>query len=172
MDEREEILRLRAEALARHRRLMAESRELVAKVTQQAEHLRWLVSSIKRQWEANFHQSLQTAIRRTHGCESRHAEGFAVRKVAGREILWEGMVEEFDLIGHATAPQCYAWHYQEYGRQQSFSILKLPPIDTPQRAVQFFLLAREANLVHTNWLQSAPPPPEAQAKVAKFRDDP
>ncbi len=158
MDEREEILRLRAEALAHHRRLMAESRALVAEVTQQVEHLRWLVSSIKRERKPDFHQGLQDAIHRTHGCESRHTEGFAVRKGAGREILWEGMVEEFDLLGHATAQRCYAWHYQEYGRRQSFSILKTPLINTPQRAVQLHLMARGARIVHSDWLRGGVSP--------------
>ncbi len=155
MDELEEIRRIRAEALARHRRLMTESQALVATVTQQVEHLRWLVSDLKRQRERGFHKGLQDAIRLTHGCESRHVAGFVVRKVAGRRILWEGMVEEFALTGHATAQRCYAWHYQEHGRRQSFSLLKMPPVDAPQRAVQFHLMAREANIVHADWLQDA-----------------
>ncbi len=150
MDDTEEILRRAAERTARHQRLLAESRELVAKVTRQVEHLRWLVSSIKRQREPDFHQGLQAAIRLTHGCDSRQVIGFAVRKVAGRKILWEGTVEEFELIGHPGAERCYAWHYQEHGRKQSFSILKMPALNTPQRAVQFYLMAREANLVHEN----------------------
>ncbi len=131
---------------------MAESRELVANVTQQVEHLRWLVTSIKRQRDPGFHVDLQKAIRLAHGCESQHVTGFVVRKVAGRQILWEGMVEEFGLIDHAEAERCYAWHYPEYGRKQSFSILKVPLVNTPQRAVQFHLMAREANIVHSDWL--------------------
>ena len=164
MDELEETRRLRAEAVARHQRLMAESRELVVKVTQQVAHLRWLVTSIKRQREAGFHHRLQAAIRRTHGCESRHVTGFAVRKVAGRQILWEGMVEEFGLIDHAGAQRCYAWHYPEYGRLQSLSILKMPPVNTPQRAVQFHLMAREANIVHSDWLQGGASPGRGSGK--------
>lgn len=152
MDEREQILRLRAEAKARHLRLMAESRELVAKVAQQIEHLRWLVTSIKRQREPDFYKGLQDAIRRVHGCDARHVTGFAVRQVSGRQILWDGMVEEFDLIGHGTAERCYAWHYSEQGRQQSVAILKMPWVDTPQKAVQFHFMARGANFIHEDRL--------------------
>lgn len=125
------------------RRLRAESQQLIAQAKQTCAHVAWLVEDIKRRWQRGFHRPLQDAIRAIHQCESTHVASFAVRKVAGGQMIWEGTVEEFALCDHPEAERCYAWHYLKDGRKESFSLLKLPPVDSPQRAVQLALAAYE-----------------------------
>lgn len=127
-----------------NRRLRAEAERLCEEVRQKIEHLAWVVESIRREWEPAFFQPLQRAIRTMYGYESRHLASFAVRKVRGQEVLWLGIVEEFALIGTDGAASCYGWQYAENGQPRTFTLLKQKPIDTPQAAVQIYLLAKEA----------------------------
>ena len=140
--EPESVLRRGKEILATGRRLRAESALVLARTKQAGEHLAWLVQEIKRQRQKHFYRQMQAGIRRLHRCDSRHVASFAVRKVSEGQTVWEGVVEEFTLTGCRTANACYAWYYQEGHRQQAFSVLKAPPVYSPQNAVQLALAAR------------------------------
>ncbi|MBE7211736.1 MAG: hypothetical protein INR65_12020 [Gluconacetobacter diazotrophicus] len=125
------------------RRLCERADQLIAETRQKLAHFEWFIDSLRRACEPDFFRPLQDAIRAMHGCESRHAASFAVRKVRAEQIVWTGMVEEFALLDHPAAAACYAWCYGEGSRARTFTLLRLPPIDSPQQAVQFFLLAKE-----------------------------
>ena len=125
-----------------HRRQLAEAERLCAWVKQQIEHLEWLVDSVRREWQPDYFQPLQAAIRAMHGYEARHLASFAVRKVRNGRVVWNGIVEEFWLVGLVGA-SCYAWSYAEGGKGRTFTLLKQGPVDSPQAAVQLFLLAKE-----------------------------
>ena len=137
------VLRRGKQLLEENRRLRAQARQKLVEVKQASEHLSWVVTEIKRQWQADFYQQMQSGIRRMYRCESRYVASFAVRKVAAGKTVWEGTVEEFTLVGCRAAQTCYAWYYQEHGRTQSFSVLKCPPVRSPQHAVQLALAAGE-----------------------------
>ena len=84
-------------------------------------------------------ESLQDAIRKTQGCESRHIESVPVKETFRGQTVWEGVVEVFDVIGHPKAKQCYAWGHRA-GKADEKSrfvvVLKVPPIDSPLAAVR------------------------------------
>jgi hypothetical protein len=84
-------------------------------------------------------EALQDAIRKTHGCESRHIESVPVKETFRGQTVWEGTVEVFKLVGHKKAKQCYAWGHRS-GRDDKEShyiiVLKIPPIDSPIAAVR------------------------------------
>lgn len=87
-------------------------------------------------------ERLKDVIRRLHGCEAEHAGTVVVSEEFGPEISWEGQVEVFDLVGHARAGQCYAWRYKrDHGMDQYVTVLRLPPVDTPAKAVQAAIVA-------------------------------
>ena len=53
----------------------------------------------------------------------------------------EGEVEVFELKGHPTAVQCYAWSEDDEkggGDIRAIVVLALPPATTPARAIRFF----------------------------------
>ncbi len=130
-------------SLAESCRLIARADWLIADIKQKIAHLDWFIDSLRRFCEPEFFLPLQEAICAMHHCESRHAGTFAVRKVREGQVVWTGLVEEFTLIGHPEATACYAWRYGEGDIAKSFTLLKLPPVDSPQQAVQLFLLAKE-----------------------------
>jgi hypothetical protein len=84
-------------------------------------------------------EAIQDAIRKLHGCESRHVESVPVRETFRGQTVWDGIVEVFDLIGHPTTKQCYAWGHregQDNKNSRYVAVLKTPPIDSPLAAVR------------------------------------
>lgn len=130
--------------IEKSRRLREEAERLCAEVRQRIEHLEWTVDAVRRQWVQDYFRPLQDAIRVMHGCESRHLRSYAVRKVLNGQVLWLGTVEEFALDGAAGADTCYAWQYTENGQPRTFSLLRQEPVNSPQAAVQVYLLAKSA----------------------------
>ena len=122
------------------RHLRVEARRIAARLEQTQSHIVWLIDHLRR-LDRSYHRPLREAIQAMHGCEAEHLASFAVRKVDGETVVWDGVVEEFTLRGHPQASRCYAWQHPVEGRVQRFSLLKLPPVDSPQRAVQMALAA-------------------------------
>ena len=88
-------------------------------------------------------EALQDAIRHTHGCESAYTETVPLNEAFEGKTVWEGDVEVFDLTDHPTASQCYAWGYQDdAGKWQYVAVLKTPPVDSPRKAVQAYIISR------------------------------
>jgi hypothetical protein len=52
------------------------------------------------------------------------------------KTVWEGVVESFALTSHPKAKRCYAWSYQDKGETQYVNVLEIPPVVSPQTAVQ------------------------------------
>jgi hypothetical protein len=91
----------------------------------------------------NYIQALQAAIHKGEGCDSKHIESVPVREMFQGKLVWEGTVEVFELIGHPQAKQCYAWGHatKNTGREvRIVTVLGLPPIETPVKAVQASIL--------------------------------
>ena len=89
-------------------------------------------------------QALRDAIRHMHGCASRYVTTVPVKEEHQASTVWDGDVEVFDLAGHPKASQCYAWGYQDdAGKWQYVAVLRVAPVDTPQKAVQAYILDRE-----------------------------
>jgi hypothetical protein len=88
-------------------------------------------------------QALRDAIVHTHGCASRFVRSEPVKEEFEGKTVWEGSVEVFDLSGHPTARQCYAWGFHDdAGKWQYVAVLQVPPVDSPQKAVQAYILSR------------------------------
>ena len=87
-------------------------------------------------------QALREAIQRTHGCASRYAQTVQVKEEFNVQTAWDGKVEVFDLARHPKAQQCYAWGYKDNtGKWQYVALLKVPPVDSPHKAVQAFMVS-------------------------------
>ena len=93
-------------------------------------------------------EALQDAIQRMHGCDSRHIESVPVKEVFQGQTVWEGIVEVFSLVNHPEAEICYAWgHHAGIDDKESryVTVLKLPPVDSPQAAVRAAIIADSKN---------------------------
>ena len=79
-------------------------------------------------------ERLQLTIEHLHKCSARHSSTTAVKEVFRGQIVWQGEVEAFELVGHPKAKRCYSWSYGE--PEEFITILELPPVDSPQSAVK------------------------------------
>lgn len=87
-------------------------------------------------------EALQDAIRRTHACEATFLERVPIRETFRDEVVWEGAVSVFDLVGHPKATRAYAWsHATEGTKRRFYAVLHLGPVDSPIAAVRAAIVA-------------------------------
>ena len=92
----------------------------------------------------NYIKALQEAIRKTHGCESKHTGSVPVEEEFKGQTIWSGVVEVFEIINHPMTSVCYAWaHHLEKGKAKSryVTVLKIPPVISPETAVKASIIA-------------------------------
>ena len=80
---------------------------------------------------------LQRAIFKLHGVVTTWAESVPVREEREGRVVWDGVVEVFDLVDHPTANRCYAWkHETDDGKSRVVAVLHTAPVDSPAAAVK------------------------------------
>jgi hypothetical protein len=87
----------------------------------------------------SYIEELREVIRRLHGAEATHIESVPVKEVFQGQTVWEGIVEVFDLAGHATAHRVYAWAHETDNPDKPIrhvTVLHLHPIKSAQDAVR------------------------------------
>jgi hypothetical protein len=87
-------------------------------------------------------QEHQRAIRDAHGVVAHHIEAVLVREIFKGRIAWEGVVDVYGIAGHPEAKRCYAWSYMQDGQIITVTLLEIPPVCSPQTAVQAAIEAR------------------------------
>lgn len=65
-------------------------------------------------------------------------ESVPITETFAGQVVWDGIVEVFDLIDHPTATRCYAWSHEVDGSDQRrfVAVLHQGPVDSPKAAVQ------------------------------------
>ena len=94
-------------------------------------------------------EELRDVIRRLHGAEATHVESVPVKEVFRGETVWEGIVEVFELTGHATAHRVYAWAHETDDPNKPVrhvTVLHLRPIKSAQDAVRAAIMQEVRNL--------------------------
>lgn len=87
----------------------------------------------------SYIQELRDAIHRMHGAEATHIESVPVREKFHGQTVWDGIVEVFDLKGHAKASRVYAWTHDTddpKNPKRHVAVLHIPPVISPQTAVR------------------------------------
>lgn len=88
-------------------------------------------------------EALREAIRHMHGCDSRWVESMPVREMFNGQVVWDGEVQVFELVGHAKATRAYAWSEATEGERRRFSaVLDLYPVSSPVDAVRVSIVSR------------------------------
>ena len=80
---------------------------------------------------------------RTKGTMSaRHVESLRIQEKWIEEIVWDGVVETFDLQNHPTAKRAYAWERWEPGEEPRYTVvLGIPPINSAKDAIKAAIVA-------------------------------
>jgi hypothetical protein len=88
----------------------------------------------------SYIEFLADAIRKLHGCPATYVETIPVSETFNGQIVWQGKVEVFQLVGHPQASFCYAWGFEnDSGEMKAVTVLALPPVDSALKAVQVFI---------------------------------
>jgi hypothetical protein len=90
---------------------------------------------------------IQAVFLKLHGCDATYVETVPVVEEFQGKTVWQGDVEVFDLTGHPKASRGYGWGYatNEGGARRYFTVLELPPVDSPQTAVKAAIMSEIQN---------------------------
>lgn len=82
---------------------------------------------------------LKRVIRELHQAEARYVKSVPVQEWFQGQIVWDGVVEVFDLTGHPKAERIYAWAHDTddpKNAKRYVTVLHIPPVVSPQTAVK------------------------------------
>jgi hypothetical protein len=89
----------------------------------------------------SYLEELREVIRRVHGVDSEHVRTIAVKETIEGQPLWDGLVELFELKGHASATRAYAWADDKSTHpSRDITVLDMHPIKSAQDAVRAALV--------------------------------
>lgn len=88
---------------------------------------------------------LKRAVETQHCCNATFIDALPIKEMFQGATVWEGIVHVFDLSGHSEAKRAYAWSepIAETANRQFFTVLNLPPVDSPLKAVQATIVDRQ-----------------------------
>jgi hypothetical protein len=97
---------------------------------------------------SKYTEELRDVIRRLHGVESRYVESVPVKETFKGQIVWNGIVEVFELKGHPKASKAYAWAHDTDDPLQPkrhVTVLHIPPVTSPKLAVRAAIVQEYRN---------------------------
>ena len=87
---------------------------------------------------------ISRVIREREGCDCKHLKTVPIKEEFEGKTIWQGEVEVFEIAGHDRARFCYGWGYlEDGGKRMVHLIFGIPPVDSPQKAVQVFIANTE-----------------------------
>ncbi len=96
---------------------------------------------------------LRDVINKLHGVKADYVRSVAVREMHGGQVVWDGVVEVFDLQGHPQTSRIYAWSYETGNLtepRRHVTVLHIPPVVSPKTAVQAAILQEYKARVKSN----------------------
>jgi len=86
---------------------------------------------------------LKQAVESQHGGTATFVQSVPIREMRGEQLVWDGTVHVFDLVGHPSANRAYAWPdaLDSSPKRRFFSVLAIPPINGPREAVRAAIVA-------------------------------
>jgi hypothetical protein len=91
----------------------------------------------------SYIEELQRVIHQLHGVRSTHIQSVPVKEEFQGNVVWDGIVEVFQLHGHPKATHAYAWTHDTDDPKQpkrSVTVLKIPPATSPLEAVRVAIM--------------------------------
>ena len=87
---------------------------------------------------------IKKALESKENCHAAHVTSLLVSEQFEGKVIWEGIVETFDLHDHPTAKVAYAWERwrdDEKADAEYTVVLGAPPINSAQDAVKAAIVA-------------------------------
>jgi hypothetical protein len=82
-------------------------------------------------------KQFKQAVEKACQCTARHVASRAIIEGFEGQVVWDGIVEVFDLKGHPKATRCYAFYFvQDNGATVIKTVLGVRPVDSEVSAVR------------------------------------
>jgi hypothetical protein len=94
-------------------------------------------------------EELIEVIQKLHGAHATHRQSVPVKEVFNGKVIWDGIVEVFDLHGHEKANTAYAWSHatdDQASPKRHVTVLHIPPAVSPETAVRAAIVQEFRNL--------------------------
>jgi len=76
-------------------------------------------------------------VEKSWNCKARHVASKAIMEGFEGQVVWNGIVEVFDLVEHPKAERCYAFYFvEDNGEKVIKTVLGIPPVDSEVSAVR------------------------------------
>lgn len=85
---------------------------------------------------------LEQAFKDLHDCKAIHKATVPITERFEGEIVWDGDVEVFELLGHPRTRTGFAWA-SGMAKEDVVTVLSIPPTDTALKALQAWIASRE-----------------------------
>jgi hypothetical protein len=85
---------------------------------------------------------IKCAVEKNIGGIARHISSTAVIEIFEESLIWEGVVETFDLACNPNAQRCYGFTYREDDSLGYATIAETEEVNSPKMAVKAFFASR------------------------------
>ena len=86
--------------------------------------------------------SIKCAIEKNLGGIARHVTSTAVIEVIEGDLMWEGVVETFDVACVPNVTRCYGFPYRQDDSIAYATIAESDEVNSPEMAVKAFIASR------------------------------
>ena len=88
-------------------------------------------------------QALRTAVEKDVGGKAERVKSTSVVETFRGKVLWEGVVETFEVASGPEVKRCYAFIYPEANDDQRVATIQEgPKVNSPESAVRAFIASR------------------------------
>jgi hypothetical protein len=86
--------------------------------------------------------NIKCAVEKSLGGIARHVTSTPIIEVFEGDLLWEGIVETFDVSCNPTIKRCYGFAYREEETLLYATIAETDDVNSPKMAVKTFIASR------------------------------
>jgi len=86
--------------------------------------------------------NIKCAVEKNIGGMARHVTSTAVIEVFEGSLVWEAVVETFDVACNPIVKRCYGFTYRENDHLGYATVAETDEVDSPEMAVKAFVASR------------------------------
>lgn len=87
-------------------------------------------------------EKIALAVERAAECAASHVETVAVVDTFRGQVMWEGAVEVYELLGHPVAKRAYGWQEGKEPDTRYTAVLEIPPVADALTAVRAAIVSK------------------------------
>jgi hypothetical protein len=82
-------------------------------------------------------KELRTAVEKDLGGKAKRVKSTSVVETFRGKVVWDGVVETFEVASHSEVTRCYAFFYiEDNGDKRIATVREAPKVNSPELAVR------------------------------------